>query len=102
MAGRGRVVGCWYVFSTRSEFSIMTSSRGPTTANWSVTAAVLGLLAVVFCPWVLGPLGALCALWGLRHGEPRRLVLGSILICLAGMLVGIPLGFAVARWIPRV
>lgn len=75
----------------------MTPPPRPVTANWSMTGAVLGLVAVVFCPWVVGPLGVLCALWGLWHGEPRRLALGSMLICLAGTLVGIPLGFAVAQ-----
>jgi|DewCreStandDraft_4_1066084.scaffolds.fasta_scaffold67468_2 hypothetical protein len=75
----------------------MTTSRPPATVNWSVAGAVLGLVAIVFCPWVIGPLGALCALWGLRHGEPRRLVAASLLICLAGTLVGIPLGYAVSR-----
>jgi hypothetical protein len=78
----------------------MTPPSRTAAANWSITGAVLGLIAIVFCPWVLGPLGVLCALWGLRHGEPRRLVMASVFICLAGTLVGIPLGFAVARLTP--
>lgn len=63
----------------------------PTPSPWSIAAMSAGVLAVLFFPIVLGPLGMFLAGVGFRRQEPRAAL--GMGIAIGGMILGFLLAF---------
>ncbi|MCC5950633.1 MAG: hypothetical protein JJU45_00910 [Acidimicrobiia bacterium] len=71
-------------------------ATGPPTPpgnGYSTAAIVLGAIAVLFCPILLGPAGLVCAAIGKSKGEPRANI--GFIVAGVGFVVGMVLGVLV-------
>ena len=63
-----------------------------TSSPFSIAAIVLGALAVLFLPILLGPVAIVLGAVGMSKGEPMGKI--GLIVGIAGMLLGFALGAA--------
>lgn len=72
-----------------------TNAAPSTTGNgFSVGAIICGILALVFCPILLGPTGIVLGFVGRSRGESRATI--GIAVSIAGTVIGMVLGALIA------
>jgi hypothetical protein len=59
----------------------------------SIIAIVCGVVAILFLPIILGPVGIVLAIFAMRNGE--RLSKVAMGVAIGGMLLGLILAFAI-------
>ncbi len=77
-------------------YSPYSTTPTPSSAGngYSVGAIVCGIVALVFCPILLGPTGIVLGFVGRSRGESRATV--GIVVSIAGRVIGMVLGALIA------